>query len=106
MFDTNADTVQLPAKCVNRVKTIQSASGLILSAMSVTRTTPMHSYGLGSAFPPTAHLLIRMSRGNLCGIVFVGDHMVAEPSSSLMQLDGMDGWNAQRRSPNIPWPRS
>ena len=64
----------------------------------------MHPYGLGSAFPPTAHLLIRMSRGNLCGIVFVGDHMVAEPSSKIRQLDGMDGWNAQRRSPNIPWP--
>ena len=49
----------------------------------------MHPYGLGSAFPPTAHLLIRMSRGNLCGIVFVGDHMVAEPSSKIRQLDGM-----------------
>ena len=33
--------IQLPMQCVSRVKTIQSASGLIPSAMSVTRTTPI-----------------------------------------------------------------
>jgi hypothetical protein len=106
MFDTNADTVSVADEMCQSCENNPVSEVTFLSSMSVTRTTPMHSYGLGSAFPPTAHLLIRLSRGNLCGIVFVGDHMVAEPSSKIMQLDGMDGWNAQRRSPNIPGPRS